>query len=218
MTEHYDPFKEDPKKKLKLDPFLDNERAQAEKERKILDAQDNVNSKATFEEKKYRQDEFKTLPYRKESVSPLVSGGFWIRFVTFLIDTIIASSFAGIFASPIIALLGWPDNWIPAGITGFFYFSYFVLSTKFTNGQTLGKMITGLRTIHKTEETLSWTTILIRELCCRLIQNAFPILYIVTAFTPLKQSIADLLSDTYVVKEELYIIEQKEPNLFYQYI
>lgn len=224
MNQHYDPFDKKKKKSL-IDPFLSKNR-QDEIERQKIENQveEDVNSQEQAEKKvpikgeAWKNKSLNHISQRKEKISPLVSAGFWIRFLSFLIDTIIASAFAKIFASPIIALMGWPNNWIKGGIIGFFYLSYFIVSTKLTDGQSLGKMITGLRIIHKEEEPMSWTTVIIREFFGRLIQNAFPVLYVIVAFTPLKQSVADLLCDTYVVKDDLYSIEKQEPNLFYQYI
>lgn len=150
-------------------------------------------------------------------VSSLVAAGFWIRLVAFLIDVIVATAFSSAIASPLIALAGWPEGLFPVGIKGFFFYLYFILSTYFTNGQTLGKMIMGIRVIHPEEEKLSLLTVFIREGCCRLIQTTFWILYAITAFTERKRNIGDFLADTYVVKDELYLIERREGDLFYAY-
>ena len=154
---------------------------------------------------------------RKYPVSAMVSAGFWIRTVAFLIDAIVASAFAGIFASPINALFLTEGSMAAKGVSGFFFYLYFVLSTYFTNGQTLGKMITGIRVIHPEEPRLSWTTVVIREGFCRLIQTTFVLLYVITAFSERKRNLGDFLSDTYVVKDALYAVEKDEGELFYAY-
>ena len=150
-------------------------------------------------------------------ISAMVAAGFWIRTVAFLIDAIVASAFAGIFSSPINALFLTEGSMAAKAVSGFFFYLYFVLSTYFTNGQTLGKMITGIRVIHPEEDRLSWTTVVIREGFCRLIQTTFVLLYVITAFSERKRNLGDFLTDTYVVKDALYAVEQNEGELFYAY-
>ncbi len=150
-------------------------------------------------------------------ISAMVAAGFWIRTVAFLIDAIVASAFAGIFASPINALFITEGSMAAKAVSGFFFYLYFVLSTYFTNGQSLGKMITGIRVIHPEEDRLSWTTVVIREGFCRLIQTTFLLLYAITAFSERKRNLGDFLSDTYVVKDALYTVEKNEGELFYAY-
>lgn len=150
-------------------------------------------------------------------ISAMVAAGFWIRTVAFLIDAVVAGAFAGIFASPINALLLTEETMAAKAVSGFFFYLYFVLSTYFTNGQSLGKMITGIRVIHPEEPRLSWTTVVIREGFCRFIQTTFVLLYVITAFSERKRNLGDFLSDTYVVKDALYAVEKDEGELFYAY-
>ena len=159
------------------------------------------------------------LPRRRYShpVSAMVVAGFWIRTVAFLIDAAVASAFAAIFASPINALLLTEGGLAAKAISGFFFYLYFILSTYFTNGQSLGKIITAIRVIHPEEDRLSLTTVVIREGFCRLIQTTFVLLYVITAFSDRKRNLGDYLSDTYVVKDALYLVEKKEGDLFYAY-
>ena len=154
---------------------------------------------------------------RKYPVSAMVSAGFWIRTVAFLIDAAVAAAFASIFASPITALFLTEGSMAAKALSGFLFYLYFVLSTYLTNGQTLGKMMTGIRVIHPDEPRLSLTTVVIREGFCRLIQTTFLLLYIITAFSERKQNLGDFLSDTYVVKDALYAVEKDEGDLFYAY-
>lgn len=150
-------------------------------------------------------------------ISAMVAAGLWIRTVAFLIDAVVAGAFAGIFASPINALLLTEETMAAKAVSGFFFYLYFVLSTYFTNGQSLGKMITGIRVIHPEEPRLSWTTVVIREGFCRFIQTTFVLLYVITAFSERKRNLGDFLSDTYVVKDALYAVEKDEGELFYAY-
>ena len=157
------------------------------------------------------------LRRRKYPVSAMVSAGFWIRTVAFLIDAAVAAAFASIFASPITAFFLTEGSLAAKAISGFFFYLYFVLSTYLTNGQTLGKMMTGIRVIHPDEPRLSLTTVVIREGFCRLIQTTFLLLYVITAFSERKQNLGDFLSDTFVVKDALYAVEKDEGDLFYAY-
>ena len=154
---------------------------------------------------------------RKYPVSAMVSAGFWIRTVAFTMDAAVAAAFASIFASPITAFFLTEGSLAAKAISGFFFYLYFVLSTYLTNGQTLGKMIAGIRVIHPDEERLSLTTVVIREGFCRLIQTTFLLLYVITAFSERKQNLGDFLSDTFVVKDALYTVEKDEGDLFYAY-
>lgn len=154
---------------------------------------------------------------RKYPVSAMVAAGFWIRTVAFTIDAAVAAAFASIFASPITAFFLTDGSLAAKAISGFFFYLYFVLSTYLTNGQTLGKMMTGIRVIHPDEPRLSLTTVVIREGFCRLIQTTFLLLYVITAFSERKQNLGDFLSDTFVVKDALYTVEKDEGDLFYAY-
>ncbi|MFU1845165.1 RDD family protein, partial [Enterococcus faecium] len=53
------------------------------------------------------------------------------------------------------------------------YLTYFVLLTKLNSGQTIGKMIFGIRVVSFEEKELSWQTIFIRECICRFILKNF---------------------------------------------
>ena len=157
------------------------------------------------------------LRRRKYPVSAMVSAGFWIRTVAFLIDAAVAAAFASIFASPITAFFLTDGSMAAKALSGFLFYLYFVLSTYLTNGQSLGKMITGIRIIHPDEPRLSLTTVVIREGFCRFIQTTFLLLYIITAFSERKQNLGDFLSGTFVVKDALYAVEKDEGDLFYAY-
>lgn len=206
---HYDPFKKEKKSffsKKEETPEVEEEMVQPPEE----PAFENIDELHKIKER--------PLPRRnKYPISSVVAAGFWIRFVAFILDLIVAKAFSSLIASPIIAIAGWPSGLFPVAIKGIAFYLYFILATYCTNGQTLGKIICGLRVIHPEEERLSFTTVLVREGAARLIQTTFFILYVVTAFTDRKQNIGDLLADTYVVKEELYAMERDDETLFYNY-
>ena len=54
------------------------------------------------------------------------------------------------------------------------------------------------------EEKLDWATIIFREFIGRYISKTIVILYLVAAFTPKKQALHDLFSDTLVIHEKVY--------------
>lgn len=144
--------------------------------------------------------------------------GFWVRLFAFLIDLVcigvITSSTIGL----VYKLFGWESSSSIITLYGFLslsiYLAYFVLLTKFNKGQTLGKMIFGLKVVSFDEEPLSWQTVLIRELVCRFILKTFllSIGYLVTIFTPKKQHIGDLFSNTSVVTLN-YLKAAKDMNI-----
>jgi len=131
--------------------------------------------------------------------------GFWPRFWAFLIDiAVIAVS------SELLLKLVWPgglefdtvqtyvlyNDFFP-GIWGV---TYLVLMTGFW-GQTLGKMILGLKVIQIDGNPLKWSTVVVRELFGRALSQLLGTYlgYLVCAVHPRKQAIHDLICDTCVV-------------------
>lgn len=140
-----------------------------------------------------------------------VYAGFWIRLVAFIIDTTIIGALYRIIINPILAVSNVrTENMFFNFLFLAVYLGYFVLMTKFTNGQTLGKIIMNLRVVSLKEDFLSWETVLIRELCGRYIQKVIMVLYLITPFNTKKQHFADYLSDTVVIKEDLIDLYQYE--------
>lgn len=82
---------------------------------------------------------------------------------------------------------------------------YFVIISLVTKGQTLGKMIVGIRVVSLTSDKLDLGQILIREIAGRIIQNTIMILYLLPIFTPKNQSLIDFFVDTAVVKDDAFI-------------
>ncbi|MFY9901152.1 MAG: RDD family protein [Trichococcus sp.] len=135
-----------------------------------------------------------------------VFAGFWIRLFAYLVDLLIVQALVGILIKPIFALGGFSmqgNDFFT--FFGFFqlliFVGYFILTTKYTNGQTLGKMIFGIRVVCFKEEKLSWQTVLIREGVGRYIGKIVAVVYLVTAFQNKKQHPIDMLCDTSVVTE-----------------
>ncbi len=131
--------------------------------------------------------------------------GFWMRFWAYLLDLVVIASVNGILVYPIFRALDIkisdPSIFAPVSITtAVIFYGYFVLMTKFF-GQTLGKMVFGLKVISLEAKKLSWSTIMFREWIGRFISGSILILYIVVAFLPKRQGIHDLFADTTVVHE-----------------
>lgn len=132
--------------------------------------------------------------------------GFWMRFWAYVIDIVVISSLNGILLSPFkfvndgiaISVGLWTVTGIASSIV---YFAYFLLMTKFF-GQTIGKMILGIKVIREDEEPLRWSDLIFREVIGRFIYRVFNflmILYIIIGFTDQKQGLHDMIANTRVV-------------------
>lgn len=145
----------------------------------------------------HKTEEFKHKP-----------AGFWIRLWAYLIDLLVISSLTSIVIYPLFRVFNWDvqgTTWYaPIGfLTGFIFYVYFVLMTKFFK-QTVGKMIFGLRVIPLKSENLSWLTILFREWIGRFFSATIWPLYWIIGFTPKKQGLHDFIADTMVIHEHSY--------------
>ncbi|WP_445478089.1 RDD family protein [Lysinibacillus irui] len=145
----------------------------------------------------------------------LKTAGFWIRFWAFLLDGFIISAVGGILVNPIFYLMDWSLSdtvwYAPISIiTAILYYSYFVLMTKFF-GQTLGKMVFGLRVISLKHDKLTWSDVLFRDWIGRIINNVFMPLYILVVILPENQGLHDYFADTTVVHEKIFIEKDVAP-------
>lgn len=145
------------------------------------------------------------IPFREKDYR-FAYAGFFLRLVAFLIDMLVAG---GIFEILKVFLpLDMEANILnfslgevlSTGLT----LAYFTLMTLFTRGRTLGKMILGLRVVSLTSDKLSFSQIIIREICGRFVLNKFKILYLIVGLSPKKQGLFDILLDTTVVKEDIF--------------
>jgi uncharacterized RDD family membrane protein YckC len=142
-----------------------------------------------------------------EAVSPFEGfyAGFWMRFWAYLLDLIVIGSVNRMILNPVFRALDVPlaesGIFSPMSIsTAIVFYLYFVLMTKFY-GQTLGKMVFGLKVVELDGKRLSWGTVIFREWIGRFISATVMILYIVVAFTKKKQGLHDLFADTTVIYE-----------------
>lgn len=134
--------------------------------------------------------------------------GFWVRFWAYVIDLLVIFAVTSILIKPIFALLGLETEetiWYApyAILSALVFYGYFVLMTKFF-GQTVGKMIMGIRVVSLKTDQLSWSTLLFREWIGRFINATILPLYWIVGFTPLKQGVHDFIADTTVIHEESY--------------
>ncbi|MDF1617658.1 RDD family protein [Petrocella sp. FN5] len=125
----------------------------------------------------------------------IVYAGFWMRFFAYLLDLILIGSIHR------IMLFFLKEGVVKTTLSIIIFLTYFVLMTKLNQGQTLGKMVFGLRVICFKEDKLSWSTVLVREMFGRYLQKIIWPLYLLVVFTPYKQHVIDMLTDTSVVTE-----------------
>ncbi|ERI05311.1 RDD family protein [Aneurinibacillus aneurinilyticus] len=121
--------------------------------------------------------------------------GFWIRFVAAFID--------GILLMAVLYLLGlsskapFSSEWFIQNILGLLY--YIVLTGVW--GQTLGKMIIGVKVVRTDGSTAGWGTVILRETIGKIISGIVLLIgYIWAGFDKRKQSWHDKMADTIVVK------------------
>lgn len=160
------------------------------------------------EQKNNFQEEPKETPnpiYKKVLLDQRVLAGFFIRLVAFVIDLVLVGSLTAIL-SPLFADQAILKNLVSILI----YLAYFVLTTGLTKGQTLGKMILGLKVVRVDGKELNWTDVFFREACCRLILKMVLPLYLLAGVTDKKQHLGDLICDTMVIKSAY------EQELFYE--
>lgn len=143
-----------------------------------------------------------------QNLPKFVYGSFNKRFIAYIIDVLLINSVASV-VTTIYTLFGWSDSGASFGLFSVtslvLYLAYFSVLTKFTNGQTLGKMIMGLRVVSLDHEELSWSDVLTRELVGRYIQKKIMILYLLVFVTKRRETPADLFTDTVVISEGAYL-------------
>lgn len=139
--------------------------------------------------------------------------GFWIRFIAYIMDSLIVTAVVGITINPFFYLFDLSFNkdtmFAPLAIlTAIVYYAYFVIMTwKFQ--QTLGKMIFGLKVIRIDGTKPTLVDLLFREWIGRFISNVIPLLYVLITFLPKHQALHDYFADTCVVHENVYVDKAK---------
>ena len=132
---------------------------------------------------------------------------FGIRAIAFIIDMIVVGAIKKIITGligidPNISFYGFAMTDI---LSWAITLGYFTLASLITKGQSIGKIITGIRVVSLTSDKLDLGQILIREIAGRFIQNTLIIIYLLPIFTPKNQGLIDFFVDTAVVKEDAFI-------------
>ena len=152
-----------------------------------------------------------------ETIAPGPYGGFWIRFVAYLIDGLIisvaASVIVAIFAAFLILSRQEFDIEEPAPVIIFgailmglafivINWLYEALMTSSPRGATLGKMAIGVRIVRVDGAQLSFGRATARHFLKVMITPLVPLAigYLMAAFTARKRALHDVLADTLVVK------------------
>lgn len=159
----------------------------------------------------YRQAAAEKMP-ASEAIPKPYFAGFWIRFFAYIIDLIAAGSIQVILLTPLFTGVGLPKHSSLFSLYGLasalLFLAYFIVFTKL-GGQTLGKMLLGIKVIRLDRKPLTFSNVLFREGLLRYLQKVILPLYLVVAFTPQKQGIADLLENTTVVHVGYLELETK---------
>jgi uncharacterized RDD family membrane protein YckC len=128
-------------------------------------------------------------------------GGFWVRLIALLADSAIVFLFSALIIAGAAMALG-PDGLVPillvVTLAGALYWPVMHASRR---RATFGKSIVGLIVTRFDGRRISLLRSLWREIA-KLFSSAVLLLgYLMTAFTPRKQALHDLMSGTYVVRE-----------------
>nr|WP_285874005.1 RDD family protein [Halalkalibacter oceani] len=154
-----------------------------------------------------QEQEFVTQPEAAER--PFYLAGFWLRLWAFLLDLVTVYAINGLLLSPLWRFAGGGEITIASFsgqtvLTALLFFLYFAIMTKVA-GQTVGKMVFGLRVVSANGQPLTWGQILFREGVGRLLHHIFfllQVLYVTVAFTARKQGLHDMIADTFVIQEK----------------
>ncbi|QQK82018.1 RDD family protein [Salicibibacter cibi] len=140
------------------------------------------------------------------SVEVSMYAGFWMRVWAYLVDLLIVFSLNALFIRPIFMFLdASPTLFFGITVVGLLTsvvaYVYFGIMTKLV-GQTLGKMIFGLRVQREDGGPLTWGDVFFREVAGRMIHRVLGftnLMYILVGLHPQKAGVHDLLADTRVV-------------------
>ena len=137
--------------------------------------------------------------------TPVGYGGFWIRFVAYIIDAILISLVFGVVTSifgvryvemddlsridPTTNLLSLVVAWL-----------YFALMESSERGATVGKMAMGLRVVSNDGKRISFMNATGRYFAKILSALIFCIGFIMIAFTDRKRGLHDMIAGTLVIK------------------
>lgn len=149
-----------------------------------------------------------------EVIAPGPYGGFWIRFVAYMIDGLVLAVPISIGIAFLVVVFGdrWTDHDSSAAIVGvtallllvliIINWLYEALMTSSPRGATLGKMAIGVRIVRVDGVQLSFGRATARHFLKVMITPLVPLAigYLMAAFTARKRALHDVLADTLVVK------------------
>ncbi len=144
------------------------------------------------------------LLYTEEILYPrYVYARFMSRVWAFIIDMLTINGIFKIIILPLTVLFGLGKSSSFLSLYNLIKIlvslSYFFLLTAFNEGQTLGKMVLGIRVVSEDSEDLDLVDVFYREVLGRFVMMRFMVLYIVALFTDKKQQLADIFAGTLVV-------------------
>lgn len=146
-------------------------------------------------------------------------GGFWKRYGAFLIDSLLIGAASKILLNLTVHRLVSPDlaadSWWYELIKLALFLGYFVGTSLLLEGQTVGKLLLGLKVVNITTGQADQKTLLLRELAGRTILYFAPFLALILMFTPQRQHLIDIACDTAVLdlRQMAYFEKAKETEL-----
>lgn len=138
------------------------------------------------------------IPGIGDVVNPLSAEtmGFWVRFLALVIDLVVVGVIQGIVTAILVPLAG-VFGIIPAYLISPLYF---VLFTGL-KGQTLGKMVTGVKIVNPMGENPGIWRALLRETIGKIISSVFFLLgYLWAGWDPRKRAWHDHIAGTYPIR------------------
>jgi uncharacterized RDD family membrane protein YckC len=125
--------------------------------------------------------------------------GFWLRVLALSIDILVLVCFSYIAEN----VLGANSRGLES-LSGLFDFvipiAYYVILTV-VYGQTLGKMLVGIKVIRQDRQAHTWGNILVREVIGKFTSTIILFVgYFMAGFDAQKKSLHDRIANTYVVK------------------
>lgn len=186
-------------------PFHDDDKIYESSNKKKEEASNedlNIQSKSeeTFFNKSSLDEEYERRLYNKSR--SFIYAGFSLRFIAFLIDCFLASNIKSIifniFSIDPLTRLG-------AAFSTIIVLLYFSISSYLTKGQSIGKIIMGLKVIYEKDD-FNLLDIIFREVVARFLLLNFPtnLFALLIFFNDENKSITDYLAKSVVVKEKEY--------------
>ncbi len=133
----------------------------------------------------------------------LVAAGFWVRWLAFVIDTIIVGSIAGVLSFGLgfaLFFLPFPEpiSLLSRLVVIYFYYGWFYSE----KGASPGKMLLGLRIVETgTHRNLNYTRAFLRESVGKFISGAILLIgFLIAGFREDKRALHDLIFESRVVK------------------